>query len=74
MCQAVLHGEVGNRWLILVTWLVHISAELSIHIVQALHELFIFAQLSHSLEADDIEQHNWVGLCAMPCIDINVTE
>ena len=68
------HMAMQFRVLPKVGMTVHISAELVINGVQTLHEFLIFRQLYHAVVTDDIQQHDRVGVSAMPSLRIDVAE
>ena len=74
MRQTVLHREISDRRFFLVLRCVHVFAELSIYLVQLLHELSILGQLNHAVVADDVQQHDRVRVGTMPCIVVDVAE
>ena len=74
LAQTVLHREIGDARFLRIFGLIHISAEIGIHLIQLLHEYFVLAQGLHLLVAQDVEQHDRIRLSAMPLVQINTAE
>ena len=72
--QSVFHREISYRRLLRITWLIHISTELRIHVVQTLHKRLVLTQLHHAVKTDHVQQHHRIRLSTMPRINVDITE
>ena len=74
MRQTIFHREISYRRLLCITWLIHISTELRIHVVQTLHKRLVLTQLHHAVKTDHVQQHHRIRLRTVPSVNVDITE